>query len=426
MLPNLAGGFKPGRAVASSPPLACPTLTATRLNFAIFWVGQFVSRFGDSMFHIGLVWLALELTGSKAAMGLISMAGYLPALLFGLYAGAIADRVDRRRLMMGADVLQALAVASIPALHALGALSGWHLAAAAFVLATGASLFGPARDSFVPVVADQSRLLRANSFLHLSGHLAWVLGPAAAGLVIAWVGTVHLFTVDSLTFVVSLATLALLRLPRGAAKAPVDPERPSATAAALEGVRHVWADGRLRMLLLLTAADNLVIMGPAVVGTPIFVQEALGGGPADYAVQMACLFGGMATGALLIGRFGEHLPKGRMLLLGIVLDGLTFLPFALCHDLVSMGALLFVHGLTVPLLVSARPAIIQENVPDALRGRVFSLVDLTVVGSTAVSCGLTGMAADVVSMRTIYVAIGLAGALLGALGFLHRALRETR
>ncbi len=79
-------------------------MSRRRLDYGLFWAGQFTSRFGDAVFHIAVIWLALELTGSKRAMGLISMAGYLPALLIGLFAGAVADRVDRRRLMMGSDV----------------------------------------------------------------------------------------------------------------------------------------------------------------------------------------------------------------------------------------------------------------------------------------------------------------------------------
>ena len=399
-----------------------------RLNFALFWTGQFTTRLGDAVFHIALVWVALELTGSTSAMGIISMVGYLPALVFGLFAGAVADRVDRRRLMMACDVLQAVAVAIIPVLHVAGLLQGWHLAACAFLLATGASFFGPARDSFLPVVADPDRLLRANSFLHTSNHLAWMVGPAAAGGLIAVAGTVHLFTVDAATFLVSLATLAALRLPPGAARAPAPEEaaRPSALSDVLDGLRHAWRDHRLRALLTLTAVDNLLIMGPALVGIPIFVKEELGGGAGEYGLMSACLFAGMFLSAWLLGRFGERFPKGPTLLLGVILDGLTFIPFAFSHDLVVFGVFSFVHGLTVPLLVSCRPAIVQENVPDRLRGRVFSLLELTVIGCTALSCGLTGLAAEHVSMRVVYVAIGLGGAACGVVGFGARSLRRTR
>lgn len=395
-----------------------------RADYGLFWIGQFTSRFGDAVFHIAIIWLALELTGSKAAMGLISMAGYLPALLFGLFAGTVADRVDRRRLMMVADVIQCLAVLSIPVLDHLGVLQGWHLGAAAFVLAIGASLFSPARDSFLPLVSDPDRLLRANSWMHVSGHLAWVLGPAAAGALIAWVGTIRLFTLDAATFVVSFATLAALKV-RPPARAP-DPDRPSPWSDVRQGLRHAWQSPRLRALIILTALNNLIIMGPAVVGTPILVKEELGGDASDYALMSALLFAGMATSAFLLGRFGEALPKGKTLLWGVILDGLTFLPFASCEGLVSTGAFLFVHGLAVPLLVSSRPAIVQENVPDELRGRVFSFIDLSVVGFTALSCGLTGIAAERWSMRTIYAVIGVGGALCGLAGFSARELRQTR
>ena len=395
-----------------------------KLDYGLFWAGQFTSRFGDAIFHIAVIWLALELTGSKSAMGLISMAGYLPALVFGLAAGAVADRVDRRRLMMASDVVQGLAVLTIPALHHFGVLQGWQLGAAAFVVATGAAFFSPARDSFLPMVSDPQRLLRANSWMHVSGHVAWVLGPIVAGALITLVGTVHLFTLDAATFLISFISLALLRVRPDAAGGAI--ARPSAWADVREGLVYAWGSRRLRGLLVMTALNNLIIMGPAVVGTPIFIKEELGGGALDYAVLSSLLFAGMATCALLMGKFGEGLPKGKTLLVGVILDGLTFLPFAWCESFVSMGALLYIHGLAVPLLVSSRPTIVQEHVPDALRGRVFSLIDLTVVGSTALSCGLTGIVAEAVSMRTIYLFIGVGGALCGIIGFSARELARTR
>ena len=402
-------------------------MTPRRLNYGLFWAGQFTSRFGDAIFHIAVIWLALELTGSKTAMGIISMAGYLPALTFGLFAGAVADRVDRRRLMMVSDVVQALAVLTIPLLHHYGVLRGWHLGVAAFALATGAAFFGPARDALLPEVADPARMLRANSWLHVSGHVAWVLGPVAAGALIAWVGTVQLFTLDALTFAVSFVTLWALRLPKASTSDTQQPaSHPSALADVTAGLRYAWSDQRLRGLLLMTALNNLIIMGPAVVGTPIFIKEELGGDATDYATLSSLLFAGMATSAFLLGKFGEGLPKGRTLLIGVILDGLTFLPFAWCDTFVEMGVLLFLHGLAVPLLVSSRPTIVQEHVPDRLRGRVFSLVDITVIGSTALSCGITGAVSEGVSMRVIYIVIGLGGALCGAAGFAARELATTR
>jgi DHA3 family macrolide efflux protein-like MFS transporter len=409
-----------------------------RTNFALLWVGQLVSQFGDAIFHVAFIWLALDLTGSNATTGLIATAGYLPAILLSLAAGVMADRLDRRRLMIACAALQAVVVAAVPVMDRLGGLSGPSLALVAFGLSAGAAFFNPARDALIPRLVPREGLNRANSLVQVSAQLAFMAGPAAAGALLAWVGIMALFTFNAGTFVFSLMTLWLIRLPTTsrihleAGPVPL-PQVPTATSSTLTeikaGLSMAWSDGRLRGLLLLTAVDNLIIMGPAIVGTPIYVRETLGygsEGASAYAALIGIFFVGMVLMSLVISWRGRHWPKGKMILLGIFLDGVTFIPFFFIETIELACLAMFIHGLTVPLLTVPRATLVQEVVPDQSRGRMFALLNLAVVGFTALSTGLTGFLAEWISMPVLYLIIGVLGTACGVAGLAFKDLRQAR
>jgi MFS family permease len=393
-----------------------------------------VSQFGDSIFHVGLVWLALDLTDSKPLSGIIVAAGFLPAILFSLAAGVIADRVDRRRLMILCAVVQALVVASVPVLNQFGLLSGPVLALVAFGLAAGAAFFNPARDALVPHLVTQPRLNRANSLIQGSAQLAFLAGPLAAGILVGWVGTIHLFTIDAGTFIVSTVFLLLIRSPKTTYPrlefGPVSPPQTPPVAGRtrqdiLEGLRHAFADPRLRGLLFVTAVENLIIMGPAILGIPVYVREILGfgkSGAAEYSFLIGILFSGMIATSLIIGLKGRSWPKGKLILIGIILDGVTFIPLFFIRTFPLACLAMFVHGLTVPMIILPRTTLIQEIVPDDRRGRIFALVNMAVMGFTALSMVLCGIVSEWFGMDEIYLGAGILAAACGTVGMLFRPL----
>ncbi len=402
-----------------------------RSNFVLLWIGQLVSQFGDSIFHIGLLWLALELTASKPLASLIVAAGYLPAILLSLFAGLVVDRVDRRRLMILCTAVQASVVALVPVCDHFQLLSGTVLALVTFSLATGAAFFNPARDALIPQLVRHERLNRANSLVQISAQLAFLAGPTAAGIMVARVGTIGLFTIDAVTFLVSLVSLLLMRTRRSnlphieAGPIPL-PQIPPAAGGTMDevlaGLKTSWEDVRLRGLLFITAVDNLIIMGPAIFGVPIYVREVLSLGAKEYSLITGAFFAGMIASSLLIGLRGRTWPKGKLIVTGMFLDGATFIPFFFIDDFAIACVAMFLHGLTVPLIIVPRATLIQQIVPDNRRGRVFALVNLAVVGFTALSMLLTGLLSQWLGIDQIYLGIGIMGAACGLLGTRFKAL----
>ncbi|MBM4118487.1 MFS transporter, partial [bacterium] len=184
-------------------------------NLLILAAGQFASRLGDASFHLALIWLAKELTGSKRAMGLVAMLEYLPILLFGALAGVLVDRLDRRRVMLAASLVRAGLMLLVPLAFLAGYRGLVAGAFAAFGLALATSLFTPARDALVPQLVVGADRVGANALVQVSDQFAWLLGPLVYPLLVPWLGFTWAFLGPAVIFLASWLILRRLRMPAG-------------------------------------------------------------------------------------------------------------------------------------------------------------------------------------------------------------------
>jgi MFS transporter, DHA3 family, macrolide efflux protein len=374
------------------------------------------------LYQVAIMWMILDLTGSTTATGLIGLAQYLPAVLFGPVAGTLVDRWNRKRVMIISDFARALLVAVIPVLYYANAMTGVRLGVLAFASNLFTTAFVPARDSIIPFVVAERELTSASSLLQASFGFAYFTGPLLVALVLSVATTPDLFYVNSLTYLASMAFLFALR-PRPAELHEAVTTTPWQSLRA--GLRYARNHGLIGGLLLISAVDNLFIMGPALVGTPIYVKQHLHRGPEAYAAIQAAFALGMIVGSLLVRRIAGKVPRGKLLLWALMFDGITFLPFAFTSDLYAVLGLWFFHSIGVPFILVPRTTLIQTAVPPALQGRVFSLVYLTVVGLSALSSALTGILAETIPIAQLYGIIAISATVVGAAGWTVRDLREA-
>lgn len=436
------GGAPPAASVEVSPGLhrrlvgrgGRPTW---RRALFLLWLGQVISHFGDSLFHVGIFFLALQVTGSKAQSGLLLALNFLPALGVGLFAGAFVDRHDRRRVLLLADLVRAAAVATIPLLAATQTLSPVALGAAMLALATGSAFFNPAIKALIPELVPANHLTATATIFQLSEYAALGLGPALAGLVIIpELGSIHLFSLDAATFVVStLCVLALAPVARRRAhtpaplrinRLPIPLPDAGVVRETIAGVKAVLATPAVRGLLIFIALDNLLLTGLQQVATPLLVKESLGLGNDAFARVQSFFFLGMLVASAGLWALARRVPKGMAILIGIALDGLSFIPLAFCRTLGQVELAVFVHALAVPLIIIPRTVLMQQLVPGPLHGRAFALINVTVFGMTAISAGLTGWLAELVRPQQLFMWLGVAGAAVGLAGFALRSLRTAR
>ena len=384
------------------------------------WFGHLISHAGDAVFMIALPWLMLDITGSKSLTSLVSMSAYLPAVLFGLFAGVVVDRYNRKWIMIYSDILRALLVAVIPLSLIYGFISPLLIGAITFSLSTFSAFFYPARDSLIPHIVTAEELPAANSAISVSGQMSHLLGPLFAGIGISIFGLRHLFTADAISFLFSILLISLIVGP--ARKLTIE-KHPPKWQGIVEGLTYVNSHKGLRILLILTFVNNIFIMGPAIIGLPVFVREVLTSDFGVLAKLEVAMAAGMIVGSFVFWKAEKNISPISILLFGIVMDGITY-TFLFFADTSFIAILvLIIHGIGIPLITVSRTTIIQAVVPDEFRGRLFSMIYMAVMGTTAISVGLTGFILEFIGADSLFLLIGVGAASTVIIGF-NPALRE--
>jgi len=383
-------------------------------NFAFMWFGHLISHAGDAVFMIALPWLMLDITGSKSLTSLVSMSAYLPAVLFGLFAGVVVDRYNRKWIMIYSDILRALLVAVIPLSLIYGFISPLLIGAITFSLSTFSAFFYPARDSLIPHIVTAEELPAANSAISVSGQMSHLLGPLFAGIGISIFGLRHLFTADAISFLFSILLISLIVGP--ARKLTIE-KHPPKWQGIVEGLTYVNSHKGLRILLILTFVNNIFIMGPAIIGLPVFVREVLTSDFGVLAKLEVAMAAGMIVGSFVFWKAEKNISPISILLFGIVMDGITYtLLFFADTSFIAM-LVLIIHGIGIPLITVSRTTIIQAVVPDEFRGRLFSMIYMAVMGTTAISVGLTGFILEFIAADSLFLLIGVGAASTVIIGF---------
>jgi MFS family permease len=389
-----------------------PTFAALRhRNFRLFFGGYVVSLVGVWMQRVAQSWLVLDLTGSAFYVGLVDAVGSLPVLLFSLYAGAVADRVSRHRMVIAtqcASMTVALAFAAVT-------FAGWQSVGLVVFLAAAlgvAQAFDiPARQSFFIELVGREDLPSAIALNASAFNATRLIGPAIAGVLIGLVGVGACFLLNGVSY---LAVLAALFAMRGVASQPRVRPAVSAWANIREGLRYVASEPRVRVLLVNVAA--LSIFGlPFLTLLPVLARQGLGRGAQEYGWMMSAVGGGALVGALALATFGSHLPRGRVLGTASVVFGLAVGGLALVRSVLAALALLMVAGAAMITTTALTNTLLQLLAPDWLRGRVISVYTFAFIGMAPFGALMGGSVAEGLG---VFVALGLGGALTTAAALL--------
>lgn len=386
-------------------------------DFLLFAGGQGASALGDALSKTALPLLVLALTGSGLHMGLIAMLSALPMVVLGVAAGAWADRLDRRRMMLWADVGRTLLVGAVPLAAVLGVPVLPVLYAIAVPVGALFAVFEAACLSCVPSLVGRERLGEANSLLSIGNALGYIVGPALAGLLVTGVGGAGTLGVDALTFAVSAATLMLIRRPLQAPReyAPV-PMR----GQVLEGFRFIAGHRLLRAALLYWAAITF-FTSPVVICATYFIREDLGWSPGVLGSIIAVYAVGAIAGAVLASRIKEAsvavMCAGTVLgSVGLlVLSGTASLPLALGVVLLAGGG----ESLSAILYNTLRARL----TPDELLGRVTTTAQVAAFSLKPLSVLVAGIALEATSGSVTLAVIALSCiAISTAFGIFSRRL----
>jgi len=382
-------------------------------DFRILWLGAFTSTVGNWMQKVAQAWLVFDLTKSSFYLGLDDFLGQLPILLLTLVGGVVADRHDRRRVLIGSQIVQMSTALTLAALVFFDAVQvGWILTLS-FVAGLGQAFGGPAYQALIPSLVEKKDLPNAIALNSIQFNLARVIGPLLAGATLAMWGTAVCFGLNGLSFLVVI--FAIL----GMAHVHVKPAEQKPLLDELRGGLR-YAKGEPAIVGLTVLGGLTTFLGlPLLTFLPVFAKDVFGGDINRFSHMMAFSGAGAVCGALVTAWLGRFHHMGRTLLTILVVFGALVTGFALSRVGWVSNLLLFFTGATLLMTFSMTASLVQLIVPDHLRGRVMSIYMVAFRGGMPLGSLVTGFVIDRVGAPA---AIAVNGVLLSvvALWFLVR------
>jgi MFS family permease len=370
-------------------------------NFRLFITGQFISLCGTWMQVIAQGWLVLQLTDSPLAVGLVTALGSLPILLFTLYGGVLADRVNKRRFILALQTLmlaEALTLAVLTATHLITV--HWVMGLAAFSGLLSAFEV-PTRQSFLAEIVEREDLMNAIALNSSAFNLARVVGPAVAAGLIASVGLAACFFANAASYLAVIASL--VRMDPGQSPAL----RTESIAVALkQGFSFVFRSRWPRALV--TIVGTFSVFGFSFLPLmPVFARDVLRAGASGYAALVAGIGVGAAGAAFFLAGFGSRIRRSRLVLGSSILFGIVLTAASLAPEFWSALLLFTITGCAMALSGIAANTMLQTLAPDELRGRVMGFYSFLVLGLAPFGSFQAGWVAEQFGVRAAFALGGL-------------------
>ena len=338
--------------------------TLSHRDFRLFWAGLVVSAIGSQFTSVAMAWQIYEITGSALQLGLIGLARAVPTIALLLFGGMLADAVNRRHLMMVAEIGQLCVAAALATCSLLGLVSPALLYAVSASSALFSALEGPARTAMIPNLVPREQLTNALAMNASVRYLATVVGPLLAGLVIAGTGAAFCYLVEAGTRLVGVITLALMR-----PVAQVVGGRKAMSLTSLrEGLEFVWTHPVMLWLMALDLIQNF--FGSARNLAPVYAKDILFVGPEGLGLLYSATAIGALGMAFIVGTLGRLQRAGRWVLISVGLYGLFTAVFAISESFWLSWLTLAAAGAANTVSNVTRATINQLITPDEVRGRV--------------------------------------------------------
>ena len=376
------------------------------------WLGQLLSSFGDALHYIALVVLVFQLTGQGLMVAGLVAAEVVPAVLLGPIAGVVIDRFSRKSVLIVADLARALLVFSL-----LWPQGVWHAYLVAAGLAAGATFFNPAVQAVIPALTTEEQRLAANSVAWTTGRLVQILAAAFAGGMIAALGTGPAFLVNGASFVASAILIATLTLVPHAGQLTNDARRGAATylREARQGLAFALRDRFVSRVLVVQALASFAVGGTSAM-LVVLSERHLQQPPSGFAWLVAAIGAGALVGPLIPNALARDYRDAKWMFIPYVVRGVGDVLLAILTPLPVALAILFVYGLNTSTGMVVFSSTLQTVVPDSVRGRVYTLLDITWNVMRLLSLVVSGVVVDLLGVRPLFWGGGALLALSGLLG----------
>ena len=388
----------------------------TYRDFRVLWIGAFTSSIGTWMQKVAQSWLVLTLAGSSSAffLGLDSFLGEVPILLLTLIGGVVADRRDRRQVLLVSQYIQMATAFALAALVYWDVVRIWHVLGLSVITGIAQAFGGPAYQSLIPSLIDKEHLPNAIALNSIQFNLARVIGPLIAGAALVAFGMAACFGLNGVSFLAVIVALLSLH------------------------IRHIPAMNRSRMHEELRGGLSYVRREPGLIGLtflafattflgtpiltflPLFAQDVFRGGVGQYTQLMACAGAGAVTGALVVAWLGKFRGMGRTLLILQLVFGALLALFAITRVIWINAALLFAGGACMVMVFAMLSSLVQLIAPNEMRGRVMSIYMVAFRGGMPLGSLVAGYVATLTSAPMVLTVNGVLLSLVAAWFLLKR------
>jgi predicted MFS family arabinose efflux permease len=353
-------------------------------EFRLLWFGACTSSIGTWMQVVAQSWLVFSISKSAFMLGVDGFLGQIPIVLFSLIGGVIADRIDRRRVLLGSQYVQMTSAFLLTLLIAFHVVKVWHILTLSFVVGCAQSFGGPAYSALVPMLVEKEDLPNAIALNSIQFNLARVIGPVLGGLALTGLGAAWCFGLNGLSFVAVIISLLLLTVQFAPAKT-----NESILTGVKQGIGFVRKQGAMVGLIALAFCMTALAI-PTLTFLPVFAKDVFHRGPTAFTILLSCSGVGSVGGALIVAAFGNVRNKGQIALLTLLLLGSTIAGFAVSKSIVMSGALLVVSGAAMMGVFSMVSSLVQLITPNEMRGRVMSVYNLAFRGGMPLGSLATG------------------------------------
>ena len=376
-------------------------------DFRLLWFGACLSSIGTFMQSVAQSWLVLQISGSARMLGLDAFLANIPIFLFSLVGGVVADRVSRRRLLLGSQWVQLTCAFTLAGLWSAGVVKVWHILCLSFIVGTAQSFGGPAYSALVPTLVEKEDLPNAIALNSIQFNLARSIGPVLGGITLAKLGPTWCFSLNGVSYIAVIISLLLLHM-----KFQSQRTGESIMASMKQGFSFIRKQGAMEALIVLAFCMTAFAF-PMIIFLPVFAKNVFHGGPNTFTILLASSGLGSVAGALTVAALGNVHNKGRVALLMLVCMGSGMAGFAISTNLILSCVLLFFSGAALLSAFAMISSLVQLITANEMRGRVMSVYNVAFRGGMPFGSIVSGWLIPIFSAPVVIAANGLLLVLLG-------------
>jgi predicted MFS family arabinose efflux permease len=397
----------------SANATVAPAMTASTLrrvfkafqyrDFRLMWIGACTSSIGTWMQLMAQGWLIYRLSHNPRLLGINEFLAGLPIFLFTLIGGVVADRVERRKILLVSQYIQMASAALLTVLVQMGLSQVWPILCLSFVSGLAQAFGGPAYSALIPTLVDREDMPNAIALNSIQFNLAVTVGPALAGVTVARLGEKWCFGLNALSFLAPIITLSII-----SARFLPEPTKESMWKSLTHGMKFIWRQGAMVGLIVLAFLMTFLSMSLRTY-FPVFVKDIFHRGPETYGNLLSLIGIGSICGSLAVASAGNIAKKGRFALLGLICLGGGISVFALSKWLPLSYTMLLLVGASMMAVFATVTSLVQLIVTNEMRGRVMSVYNFAFRGGMPMGNLVSGW---LVPLYTVPLVLGVSGGLL--------------